>query len=204
VVIASRSAEKLRAASDWIGGAEWLRFDVSDEGSVADALRSAGQFDHVLVSSGSVAPGAVPGGSTVKAKAGFANKFWGAYHVAAHAGIATGGSLTLISGVFAERPQKGFVAASCVNAAVEALARALALELAPVRVNVVSPGLVDTPLWDGMTAEGKAAYFKQETARLPAPYVGRPEDIAALVVACMTNPMLTGSILVADSGRVLI
>lgn len=204
VSIASRSAEKLSAAAARIGEAATLELDIADEASVASRLADAGVFDHVLVTPGAVPPAPVRGGPAAKAVAGFSNKFWGAYYVAAYANISDFGSLTLISGVFATRPQKGMVAASCANASVEALARALALELAPVRVNAVSPGLVDTPLWSDMRPERKEAYFKDAVAKLPVPYVGQPEDIAALVLMCMTNPMLTGSVLVADSGRVLV
>lgn len=203
VSIASRSGERLRAAAALVGEARTMEIDITDEGSVAAAL-GPDHYDHVVVTPGTVPPSPVKGRDVSKAHAGFANKFWGAYHVAAHANINAGGSLTLISGVFAVRPQKGMVAASCVNAAVEALARALALELAPARVNAVSPGLVDTPLWAGMKPERKAAYFADATANLPTGYVGQPEDIAALILACMTNPMLTGTVIVADGGRVLV
>lgn len=204
VLIAGRSPDKLLAASAAIGGAATLSMDITDEASVAAAFGAWDVIDHVVVTAGQVRPTPVRGGSVAKAMDGFAGKFWGAYHVAAHARIAEGGSLTLISGTYASRPEKGVVAASCVNAAVEALARALALEFAPVRVNAVSPGLVDTPLWAGMKPERKAVFFADAAAKLPTGNVGRPENVAALVMCCMTNPMLTGSILVADGGGVLV
>jgi NAD(P)-dependent dehydrogenase (short-subunit alcohol dehydrogenase family) len=80
----------------------------------------------------------------------------------------------------------------------------LSLELAPVRVNAVSPGLIDTPLWARMKPEQRAAFFEASTQNLPGGYLGQAKDIGALVLACMTNPILTGSVLVADAGRTLV
>ncbi|MDB5674209.1 MAG: short-chain dehydrogenase/reductase [Sphingomonas bacterium] len=204
VVIAGRSVDRLRQAIDRTGSGATMALDIADEDATRSTLAMAGRFEHVVVTAGSVSPGPVRGGGTAKAAAGFEAKFWGAYRVAAFADIAERGSLTLVSGVFAQRPMKGNVAASCVNAAVEALARGLALELAPTRVNAVSPGLVDTPLWSGMAAERRAAYFAATAEKLPSRHIGQPEDIAALIFACMTNPVLTGSVLVADGGHLLI
>lgn len=204
VAIAGRSAERLADAAAAIGSAETIVVDVTDEAAVRASLSSAGPFDHVVVTAGSVRPSAVRDTSSAVAMTGFDAKFWGAYRVAAFARIANRGSLTLVSGVFAQRPAKGNVIGSCVNAAVDALARALALELSPVRVNAVSPGLVDTPLWAAMPAERRDAMFATAAERLPSRHMGQPGDIAALILACMVNPMLTGSVLVADGGHVLI
>lgn len=181
-----------------------LTLDVTDDDAVAAVLHEAGPFDHVVFTPGHVARQPVRGSRVDDVSEGFDLKFWGAYRVAAHARIIEGGSLTLISGAYAVRPAKGHVLAACVNTAVEGLARALALEFAPTRVNCVSPGLVDTPLWAAMGEERKQAFFEQAASVLPARYVGRPKDVAAIVLMCMTNPMLTGSVLLADGGHVLV
>lgn len=204
IIIAGRSEDRLRHAIAQIGSGSSIALDIADEDQTREALLSAGRFDHVVVTAGGASPSPVRGNNTAKATYGFETKFWGAYRVAAFADIAERGSLTLISGVFAQRPAKGNVAASCINSAVDALARGLALELAPTRVNAVSPGLVDTPLWSGMAPDRRAAYFAATAEKLPSRHIGKPEDIAALILLCMTNPMLTGSILVADGGHVLI
>lgn len=204
ITIASRSPEKLAAAADTIGGATILSFDVRDERLTAAVLSDAGPYDHVIVTPGSVSPGYVRSGSAEKAVAGFASKFWGAYHVAAYARIAERGSLTLVSGAYAVRPAVGAVVASSINAAVNALARGLALEFAPIRVNAVCPGLVDTPMWAGMQPERREAMFAETANLLPTGHVGQAEDVAALILACMTNPMLTGSVILADGGRALV
>lgn len=202
--IASRDVDRLAQASSAIGGSQTLVLDVADEDQTRSTLADAGVFDHIVVTAGGVAPAPVTGQSTAKAAKGFETKFWGAYRVAAFANHAARGSLTLISGVYASRPAPGSVAASCVNAAVEALARGLALELAPFRVNAVAPGLVDTPLWKGMDEGRRKAFFAEAERSLPARRVAAPEDIAALVLTCMTNPVMTGSILTADGGHVLV
>lgn len=186
------------------GGFRHLALDVTDEAMVEAVLGAAGPFDHVVVTPGRVASRPVRGSRVPDVSDGFDLKFWGAYRVAAHARIVEGGSLTLVSGAYALRPAKGHVLGTCVNIAVEGLAKALALEFAPTRVNCVSPGLVDTPLWAGMDDARKQALFEQTAAALPARHVGTGADIAAIILLCMTNPMLTGSVLLADGGHVLI
>jgi NAD(P)-dependent dehydrogenase (short-subunit alcohol dehydrogenase family) len=82
---------------------------------------------------------------------------------------------------------------SAINAAVESLGRALALELAPVRVNTVSPGLIATPFWDGMSDQDREAMYAKAASRLPAGRVGTPEDVAAFILQVATNGFATGS-----------
>jgi NAD(P)-dependent dehydrogenase (short-subunit alcohol dehydrogenase family) len=91
-------------------------------------------------------------------------------------------------------------AGKAINAALEALARGLALELAPVRVNAVSPGLIDTPLWAGMADDKREAMFAGAAQRLPARRVGQPEDIANAVLFLATTPFATGSTVRVDGG----
>src|SRR5208282_1486196 len=99
----------------------------------------------------------------------------------------------LVSGLLSARPSASSVLQGAINAALEALARGLALELAPVRVNSVSPGLIETPLWGGMPEEKRAAMFAGAAARLPARRIGQPDDIANAVLFLMTTPFATGS-----------
>ena len=113
------------------------------------------------------------------------------------------GSLTLVSGAYGTRPAAGLIQAGFVNAALEGLTRGLALELAPIRVNCVSPGLVDTPLWAGMPAERREALFSHVAGRLPARRIGKPEDIALQILSCMINPFMTGAVITLDGGSVL-
>jgi NAD(P)-dependent dehydrogenase (short-subunit alcohol dehydrogenase family) len=131
------------------------------------------------------------------------SKFWGAYRVARAARIAPKGSLTLVSGYLSIRPRKGAAIQSAINAAVEGLARGLALELAPVRVNTVSPGLVDTPLLDRF-GDAKQGMLAQAASGLPVGMVGEPEHIARQIIACMTNAYMTGSTIYLDGGGLMV
>ena len=128
------------------------------------------------------------------------SKFWGAYRIARAARIRDGGSLTLVSGVLGRRPSAASVLQGAINAALEGLARGLALELAPVRVNVVSPGLIDTPLHDRLPADKRQAMFEQVAARLPAKRIGDARDVANAILYLASTPFATGSTVVVDGG----
>jgi NAD(P)-dependent dehydrogenase (short-subunit alcohol dehydrogenase family) len=128
------------------------------------------------------------------------SKFWGAYRVARAAKVKGGGSITFISGFLSNRPSPTAVLQGAINGALEALARGLALELAPIRVNTVSPGLTDTPLYDRMSEADRTAMFERTAARLPARRVGQPEDVAQAVVFLASNPFATGSTVTVDGG----
>lgn len=200
VITASRREVEASAAP----GANHIRLDISDEAQVRACLSAEEPFDHVVVTAGGAKPGKFRGqGSDAGAQA-FETKFWGAWRIAALAPLAADASITFVSGVFAERPAAGQVAASCANAALEALARALAVELGPIRVNAVSPGLVDTPMWHAMPEERRAAYFVSVAEKLPARRICSDDDVAALVLACMTNRALTGAVLKIDGGYTLV
>jgi NAD(P)-dependent dehydrogenase (short-subunit alcohol dehydrogenase family) len=131
------------------------------------------------------------------------SKFWGAYRVARAARIQGAGSLTLISGFLSERPSATAVLQGAINAALESLARGLALEFAPVRVNAVSPGVIETPIWDGLPPEKRKALFENMASRLPVHRIGQPEDIANAVLFVMTTSFATGSTFRVDGGGVI-
>ncbi len=135
-----------------------------------------------------------------EAEAAMNSKFFGAYRVARLARIADGGSLTFVSGFLSTRPSASSVLQGAINAALEALARGLALEKAPVRVNAVSPGLIDTPLWLGMAEADRQAMFEGAAKRLPARRIGQPEDIAQAILFVTTNPYVTGTTVTVDGG----
>ncbi|PWR20951.1 SDR family oxidoreductase [Zavarzinia compransoris] len=205
VTIASRSAERLAAAAAALPApVETLVLDVADDRQTREALGATGIWDHIAVTAGDVRTGPIRKQPIEAAMAGMNAKFWSAWRIAAAAVIAETGSLTLTSGAFAQRPAAGRVIAGAINAAIEGLARGLALELAPVRVNVVSPGLVDTPLWAGLPAEKRHAYFETVAAVLPARRIASADDIARLYLTAMTTPILTGTTLLGDGGHVLV
>ena len=201
VTIASRDAARLAASKDRIGyGVSTGVMDITDDASVRAFLDSAGEFDHVVVSAAQTATGPVRGLELDDAYAAMDSKFWGAYRIARAVRIRQGGSLTFVSGFLSVRPSKNSVLQGAINAALESLARGLALELAPVRVNTVSPGLIATPLWSKIDAEARDRMYESAAARLPAGRVGQPEDVANAVLYLASTPYATGSTVLVDGG----
>lgn len=201
VTVASRSQDKLAAAQAAIGpDAAGRLLDVTDDAAVEAFFQAAEPYDHVVVSAAVTKMGGIRTLPLADAYAAMNSKFWGAYRIARAAAIRPGGSLTLVTGYLSIRPSKGAVLQGAINAGMESLTKGLALDLAPVRVNAVSPGLVDTPLWDGMAAEAREAMYKATAAHLPAGLVGKPDHIATQILAFMVNPYITGSIVYVDGG----
>jgi NAD(P)-dependent dehydrogenase (short-subunit alcohol dehydrogenase family) len=204
VTIASRSQEKLTAARQEFGAAlRTARLDTNDEAGVDSFFAAEQPFDHVVVSSAETPFGPVRELPLADAKRAMESKFWGAYRIARAARFTERGSLTLISGTFSERPSASSVLQGAINAALEGLARGLALELSPIRVNTVSPGLIDTPIWSKMDPAAREAWFAQVADSLPAKTIGQPSDVGNAVLFLMTTPFATGSTIRLDGGGVI-
>lgn len=203
VTIVSRSQERLASAAKLLPGVITGVLDVTNPEAV-EGFFSGRLWDHVIVAGSATNAGPARTFSLADAHSAMASKFWGAYHVGRHARIRDGGSLTFVSGVYSIRPSKQAVLQGAINAALEALARGLALELAPVRVNTVSPGLTMTPLWDRLEAAVRAKIFKDKSTQLPAGRTGEAEDIAGAVLFLAANPYATGTTLLVDGGDALV
>jgi NAD(P)-dependent dehydrogenase (short-subunit alcohol dehydrogenase family) len=203
VTIASRSEQKLAEAAAALGDVETAVLDTGDESAVESFFAGSDAWDHVVISAAQTPSGPVRKLSLEDAKRAMESKFWGAYRIARAARFAERGSLTLISGFLSERPSGSSVLQGAINAALEALGRGLALELSPVRVNAVSPGLIDTPLWAKMEEANRNAMFERVAASLPAKTIGQPSDIANAVLFLMTTPFATGSTVRVDGGGVI-
>ena len=119
---------------------------------------------------------------------------------AREAQINAGGSLTLVTGLLSVKPRMNSAIIAAANGALESLARSLALELAPVRVNAVSPGIIDTPIRAAMPEEARREMLAKTAAALPVGRVGVGEDIARQILAFMTIGFATGSIVYLDGG----
>ncbi|GGG11639.1 short-chain dehydrogenase/reductase [Rhizobium wenxiniae] len=203
VTIASRSAEKLAAASQSLGTVKSAIIDTADEIGIEAFFQENDPWDHIVISAAQTPSGPVRKLSLDDAKKAMESKFWGAYRVARAARLSERGSLTFISGFLSERPSASSVLQGAINAALESLGRGLALELSPVRVNSVSPGLIDTPLWSKMEDESRKSMFERVAASLPAKTIGQPGDIANAVLFLMTTPFATGSNVRVDGGGVI-
>jgi NAD(P)-dependent dehydrogenase (short-subunit alcohol dehydrogenase family) len=205
VTIASRSTARLDSALRVLGPAgSAVQLDIRDAAAVERYFEECGEWDHIVVSAAETRSGHIHGLGLEEARTSMDSKFWGAYHVARACRIRPGGSLTLVSGVFSQRPNKDAVLQGAINAALEGLARGLALALAPVRVNVVSPSVTKTPLWDKLDDSHREAKYKEASMRFPAGRVGQPEDIAAAILYAAANPYSTGATILVDGGDALV
>lgn len=202
VVVASSQATTVESAVKKLGdGASGCVVDVGDEASVARMFDKIGAFDHLTYSAGDWGPGM---GSTARdfdlatAKAGFDVRFWGALTVVKCAcrTIAANGSITLTDGMLAHRPRKGALVATAMLGGIEHLVRALAVDLAPVRVNGVCPGLIRTER-NGRMSEAAVQAF---TSRLPLPRMGDPAEVAEAYLYLMRGGYTTGQVLRVDGG----
>jgi NAD(P)-dependent dehydrogenase (short-subunit alcohol dehydrogenase family) len=208
VRIAGRSADRLAAAARRLAGVRTHRVDIAYESQVRALFADAGELDHVVVTAANVHGAYSPIGdfSLANAQAALAIKLVGPWLVAKHAAphLVRHGSLTFTSGIAAYRPSPGSSILAAANGALPALARSLAVELAPIRVNVVSPGWIDTPIWDTLAGAAKHERLDAMAARLPVGRIGRPEDVAQAFLAVLANGFLTGEVLHVDGGHRLV
>jgi NAD(P)-dependent dehydrogenase (short-subunit alcohol dehydrogenase family) len=203
VVIASRNAERLKAVADKLG-AKAIATDVTNDESVANLFKACGPVDHVVVTAAQLKSGPFKTVSMDDVRATLEGKFWGAWRVARAADIRAAGSLTLVSGFLSIRPRPNSAIVGSANGAIESLARSLALELAPVRVNCVSPGIIDTPIRAAMPEAARKDMLDKVAASLPVRRVGLGEDIAQQIMAFMANGFATGSIVYIDGGALIV
>lgn len=203
VVIASRNAERLKAVAQKYGVTA-IAADVTSDESVANLFRSCGPVDHVAVTAAQLRTGPFKTVSMDDVRATMESKFWGVWRVARAAEIRAGGSLTLVTGYLSLRPRPGAAIVGAVNGALESLTRGLALELAPVRVNAVSPGTIDTPIRASMPEAARRDMLEKTAAALPVGRVGVGDDIAQQILTFMTVGFATGSIVYIDGGALIV
>ncbi|WP_277374787.1 SDR family oxidoreductase [Pseudomonas sp. AA-38] len=200
VTIASRNLEKLEAARQQLSnGARYLQLDITDTEQLR-ALTDGPSWDHVVISAADTPMGSITTLLDDQARRAMDSKFWGAYNAAKYIPVHAQGSITFVAGYLSVRPGKASALQSAINSALEALGRALALELAPVRVNTLSPGLLDTELWDGLSEEKRTAMFDTAASRLPVGRVGLPSDVAKAVCFLLDNGYMSGSTVYVEGG----
>lgn len=200
--VASRNADRLNAVADRLG-AKAIPTDVTNDESVVNLFRQCGPIDHVVVTAAQLRSGPFKTVPMEDVRATMESKFWGAWRVARAAEFRPGGSLTLVTGFLSIRPRPNSAIVGAANGALESLARGLALELAPVRVNAVSPGIIDTPIRSAMPEAARREMLAKTAAALPVGRVGVGEDIARQILAFMTVGFATGSIVYIDGGALI-
>lgn len=208
VVLVGRSREKLdKVVSGLPPGAstQVIAADITNEADVVRLYEEAGSFDHLVSTVADLAYQPVREFDLTAARRSVDSKLMSSLLLAKHCTRARpGGSLTFLSGIAAYRPMPRGAIVAAINGALASLAYALALELAPLRVNVVSPGWVDTPIWDTVAGDKKHDMQAQMANRLPVGRIGRPEDIAQAVLSIMANGYMTGTVVHVDGGQRLV
>jgi len=186
--------------------------DLTDEATIADLGTRLGTVDHVVSTASARARGRVADLDRDAIRLSFDTKVLGPLMLAKHLAprMNEGGSFVIFSGVAAAKIAVGTLGVAITNGAADVLARSLALELAPIRVNAISPGVIDTGAWDAYTGawdalgeQAKADYFADMSARNPARRIGTADDIANAVLFTMTSTFLTGVTLHIDGGEPL-
>jgi len=207
VVMAGRR-ETSRGAID--AGNDRLRHavvDVTDEASVRRLFEEVGQLDHLFVT-------ATPSSSSkpfleqdvASAQHVMNGKFFGSWACARYAAprMRAGGSITFLTGGVSVRPRSGLTMVTATFAALEAFSQSLALELGPLRVNTIRPGLVDSDMWSFLDEAARDELRQKTRATFPVRRIGTIDDIGHAAVFLMTNPYVTGAVLEVSGGETLV
>lgn len=202
VIVASSNPESVKAALGALpASAAGEAVDLTDPAAVRAFFAGLDPFDHLVYTAGEALTFLEVGSMDLaQARQAFELRYFGALGAvsAAVPKLRAGGSVVLTTGAAGDRPGPGWSVAASSCGAMDSLTRALAVELAPLRVNAVKPGVVRTPMWRG------GIDYDETAQHLPVGRVGEPEDIAAAYVYLMNQPYATGSIVSVDGGHVLV
>jgi NAD(P)-dependent dehydrogenase (short-subunit alcohol dehydrogenase family) len=206
VVAAGRNRPGLDAAySDSEARVTTEVVDLTDETSIVSLADRLGSVDHVISTASARARGRLADLDRDALRLSFDTKVIGPLMLAKHLSprMNRDGSFLIFSGVAAAKIAIGTMGVAITNGSAEVLVRSLALELAPIRVNGISPGVIDTGAWDAFGEQGKAEYFADIVARNPAGRIGSVDDVVSGVLFALTNTFLTGQTLHIDGGEPL-
>jgi NAD(P)-dependent dehydrogenase (short-subunit alcohol dehydrogenase family) len=198
VTVTGRNPAKLADAAGRFAGAE--RLDGTDREAVSAFFAEYGSFEHLVLafSPGPVGLGPIREVRMEDVREAFDAKLFAYLHAIQHAQVAE--SITMISAASARAALPGTVALAAVNGAIERIVSPLAAELAPVRVNAVSPGVIDTPWWSFLPEDQRRAQFDAAAASVPAGRIGTADDVADAVSYLVHAGLVTGTILPVDGG----
>jgi NAD(P)-dependent dehydrogenase (short-subunit alcohol dehydrogenase family) len=181
------------------------QLDISNEDAVKDFFENIGEFDYLTTPGSTTPKGSFLTMDSSIAKKGFDSKFWGQYYAAKYGApyIRKNGAIVFFSGVISQRPQPNLSVMASVNSAVEGLGRALAVELAPLRVNVIAPGFVDTPRYGTMSEADRQTMFSNLEKKLLVKHIGQSEELAEAVMFLLSNTYTTGTTMYVEGGYLL-
>jgi NAD(P)-dependent dehydrogenase (short-subunit alcohol dehydrogenase family) len=207
LIASSDDARVERALTTLPAGAEGRVVDLSSAISIEAFFEGVGPLDHLVYTAGEalkLLP--LAEGDMASARHFFELRYWGALMAArwGHRQIRPGGSIVFTSGVAGARPGPGWSVAASICGAMEGLTRALAVELAPIRVNIVSPGVVKTPLWREMPEEARESLYASEARRLPVGHVADAQEVAEGYLYLMRQTFVSGQTLAIDGGGLLV
>ena len=207
LVIAGRSNKKLQEAKESIGNDDIETFVLNNQepNKLMEFFSNVGDFDCLFTPGASYTRGPITADLEV-AKSCFQGKFWPQYMAVKFAlpYLSKQGSIVLMSGAYSQRPSDDGASYAACNAAIESLGKALAVELAPIRVNVVAPGTIETPfVWEDKSKEERLQSYEDYAKNCILSKVGSVQDIAESVVYLLLNRYTTGSTLYPDGGYTL-
>jgi NAD(P)-dependent dehydrogenase (short-subunit alcohol dehydrogenase family) len=207
-IIASSNADRVKQAVATLDGhAEGHTLDLSNERDIQNFFHNIGDFDHLVFTAGDTLQlNELAATDLTKARHAFELRYWAALAAVKYASphIRQEGSIVLTTGVAGQRPHRGWTVAASVCGTIEALTRALAVELAPIRVNAVSPGVVRTNLWQSMNADAREQLYESVGKTLLVGRVGEACEIARAYLFLMQEGYSTGQTVVLDGGAVLV
>ncbi|MDT5335989.1 MAG: hypothetical protein QOD90_1494 [Mycobacterium sp.] len=206
IVVSRRQSSVDRALAELPDGACGATLDLADPGGLDRLAEEVGDVDHLVFTAGESLEMARLSDLTPAVITGFLQtRFIGALNAVRVFGprLREGGSVTLTSGTAAWQPGFGALPVSLCGA-MNALTTALAVELAPIRVNAVAPGVIRTPLWDAMSDADRTALYEQEARRIPLGRIGEVDDAARAYVYCMEQTYGTGTVLTVEGGTLLV
>lgn len=208
VIIASSRPERVAAALERLPrGTRGESLDFTDEGQVRAFFARIGELDHLVYTAGeSLFLQTLAELDIEAAQRAFEVRYWGALKAVKHAAplIRANGSITLTSGVASSRPLPTWAIPASILGAIESLTRTLAVELAPLRVNAVAPGVLRTALWDNMSKADRESLYDHISGKMPVRRVGEASDVAQTYLYLMQQGFSTGQVIVVDGGHVLV
>lgn len=208
VVIVSSSQQRIDSALETLpANSQGYAADLSAEKNIKLLFERIGAFDHLVYTAGeNISLSMIADTDIMKAQEYFKIRFWGAYTAIKYGApyINKGGSICLTSGIASQRPGAGWSLGACICSAVEGLCRAMAVELAPIRVNAVLPGVIRTNLWSSMTEADRNGLFDYVSNSLLVKRIGEAEEIAETFLFVMKQSFATGQCYVVDGGAALV
>ena len=207
VIVTGRDPGRLARAAEELGAVGSAAFDAGDPDRLARFFAELpGPVDHVLTTAGRPYYGLLADMDFAAARRSLDEHFWLMFHLARIAvdRVRPGGTLLFMGGTGGRRPGAGLGVITAMTAALPALTASLALEIAPVRINLIAAGFVDTPLSAELLGDGLDARREGLRSTLPIGRVVGPEDVARLAVHLMANTALTGATYDIDGGQQLV